>query len=118
MLEYGMPGYGSGILAFEENSKTHRSVYLTFTLCSLTCVPLPGDKVTQKYIVLVPQELDRMCKSPPCPNDCLAASPDTRTRRQHMYRTYIRVYDAKHRQHSVPVGWWCPGCHAFMDDMR
>ncbi|HUW86417.1 MAG TPA: hypothetical protein VMV55_06020 [Methanoregula sp.] len=59
-----------------------------------------------------------MCKSPPCPNDCMAASPDTRTRRRHMYRTYIRVYDTQRRQHSVPVGWWCPGCHAFMDDMR
>jgi len=35
-----------------------------------------------------------------------------------MFRTYIRVYDAKHKQHAVPVGWWCPDCHAFMDDLR
>jgi hypothetical protein len=37
---------------------------------------------------------------------------------RHMSRTYIRVYDAHRRQHFVPVGWWCPDCHAFMDDLR
>ncbi|MCX6681425.1 MAG: hypothetical protein NTY71_00340 [Methanoregula sp.] len=59
-----------------------------------------------------------MCTSPPCPNDCRTVARDAKTRRRHMFRTYVRVYDAHRRQRSVPVGWWCPGCHAFMDDLR
>jgi hypothetical protein len=35
-----------------------------------------------------------------------------------MFRTYIRVYDAHRRQRTVPVGWWCPDCHVFVDDLR
>jgi hypothetical protein len=59
-----------------------------------------------------------MCKTPPCPNDCRTVLRNTRTRQQHMSRTYIRVYDEKRKQHYIPVGWWCPDCHAFMDDVR
>jgi hypothetical protein len=34
-----------------------------------------------------------------------------------MFRAYIRVYDERRRQHTVPVGWWCPACHAFLDEI-
>jgi hypothetical protein len=57
-------------------------------------------------------------KAPPAKNDCRTVSRDAKTRRRHMFRAYIRVYDAHRRQHAVPVGWWCPDCHAFMDDLR
>ena len=59
-----------------------------------------------------------MCTSPPCPNGCRPAGNTGRSKRQHMFRTYIRVYDGKRKQHAVPVGWWCPGCRTFVDDMR
>ena len=61
---------------------------------------------------------DRMCTSPPCPHGCRPASGSGLQKQQHMYRAYIRVYDKNRKQHSVPVGWWCPGCHAFVDEMR
>ncbi|HUT39163.1 MAG TPA: hypothetical protein VMW77_07675 [Methanoregula sp.] len=59
-----------------------------------------------------------MCTSPLCPNECRAVARNALTRQQHMSRTWIRVYDAQRRQHYVPVGWWCPSCHAFRDDLR
>jgi hypothetical protein len=59
-----------------------------------------------------------MCTSPPCPNECRTILQNSRTKRQHMYRAYIKVRDGRSRQHPVPVGWWCPACHAFVDDIR
>jgi hypothetical protein len=35
-----------------------------------------------------------------------------------MYRTYIKVFDEKQKQRSIPIGWWCPSCHLFLDDLR
>ncbi|MCK9591005.1 MAG: hypothetical protein M0Q91_03190 [Methanoregula sp.] len=59
-----------------------------------------------------------MCTSPPCPNDCQTVSRNARSGQRHMFRTYIRIYDARRRQHYVPVGWWCPDCHVFQDDLK
>ena len=59
-----------------------------------------------------------MCTSPPCPNDCRTVARNAKTRRRHMFRAYIRAYDAHRRQRTVPVGWWCPDCHVFVDDLR
>jgi len=59
-----------------------------------------------------------MCTSPPCPNSCRAVTGVDRKKRQHMFRAYVKRYDEKRKQHAVPVGWWCPGCHVFVDDVR
>ncbi|OPY36435.1 MAG: hypothetical protein A4E35_01974 [Methanoregula sp. PtaU1.Bin051] len=59
-----------------------------------------------------------MCTSPPCPHGCRQVSGSGRQKQQHMFRTYIRVYDNNRKQHAAPVGWWCPGCHLFVNDSR
>jgi hypothetical protein len=34
-----------------------------------------------------------------------------------MFRAYVKMYDERRKQHAVPVGWWCPDCHGFVDDV-
>ena len=84
----------------------------------VTCHSVHRQKADPKVYRAGSTGIDRMCKSPTCPNNCMASSPNARTRHRHMYRTYIRVHDQQRRQHTVPVGWWCPDCHTFLDDMR
>jgi hypothetical protein len=62
--------------------------------------------------------MGRMCSAPYCKNTCHTINRRGVTRRRHMVRAYIRIYDERHRMHTVPVGWWCPACHAFKDDVR
>jgi hypothetical protein len=57
-----------------------------------------------------------MCTSPGCPNKCSGPSFSGRRRRRHMVRAYIRMYDEKRKQHAIPIGWWCPNCHVFVND--
>lgn len=62
--------------------------------------------------------MDRMCSGPYCKTTCCTVIRSGATRRRHMVRAYIRVYDERRHMHTVPVGWWCPACHAFTDDVK
>ncbi|WP_158491385.1 hypothetical protein [Methanoregula formicica] len=57
-----------------------------------------------------------MCTSPPCPNGCRTQSGSNRC--LHLYRAHIRVRGPAGKLKNVPVGWWCSGCHVFVDDLR
>jgi len=35
-----------------------------------------------------------------------------------MYQTYNRILDENRKRRSVPIGWWCPACHMFLDETR
>lgn len=57
-----------------------------------------------------------MCSGPYCGNNCRSVTRSGKGSRVHMARAYIRVYDGRRRLRTVPVGWWCPACHAFRDE--
>ncbi|HPM62179.1 MAG TPA: hypothetical protein PLV96_00615 [Methanoregulaceae archaeon] len=59
-----------------------------------------------------------MCTSPRCPNHCRTTTSGNRKGSQQMYRTYIRILDENRKRRSVPIGWWCPACHLFLDETR
>ena len=58
-----------------------------------------------------------MCSSPQCPGGCVTLGRTGRERRQNMVRAYVKVYDNRKKQHTVPVGWWCPACRSFETDL-
>jgi len=58
--------------------------------------PAVEETTRPTFIVPHPQGYHCMCTSHPCPNDCRTVL-HTGTQQQYISRTYIRVYDEKHK---------------------